>query len=85
MHRPLVCAPKLIRMYRSTADDLQWAQNGVVGTVINGEAIPMVQNRNEDAGFTDLELIPLGADKVFIRSVSGLDALVTLKEAAEFF
>ncbi|MCI57612.1 DUF4283 domain protein, partial [Trifolium medium] len=51
---------KLVRMYRSNVDDLQWARKGVVATVINGEAVPLVQQRIEDAGFADLVIIPLG-------------------------
>ncbi|MCI53169.1 sulfate transporter, partial [Trifolium medium] len=58
----------LLRNYRSKSDDVKWAQNGLVAIVINGEAIPVVQNRITDAGFGDLVLIPMGADKVFVRS-----------------
>ncbi|WJX94030.1 hypothetical protein P8452_75494 [Trifolium repens] len=52
-----------LRKYRSKPDDVQWAQNGIVATVINGEAVPMVQNRIVDAGFNDLVITPMGADK----------------------
>ncbi|MCI88082.1 hypothetical protein A2U01_0109368, partial [Trifolium medium] len=31
--------------------------------VINGEAVPVVQNKITDAGFNELVLIPMGADK----------------------
>ncbi|MCI89679.1 sulfate transporter, partial [Trifolium medium] len=41
--------------------DVLWAQNGVVATVINGEAIPVVKNRIADAGFPELAIIPMGA------------------------
>jgi hypothetical protein len=57
----------------------------VVASVINGEAIPMIQNRVEDVGFTDLDIIPLGADKNFIRSLLDSDVMKTVKEASEFF
>jgi hypothetical protein len=61
-----------MRNYRSKSDDVQWAKNGLVATVINGEAIPVVQNRITDAGFKDLVVTPMGADKVFIcRSEGG--------------
>ncbi|MCH85674.1 sulfate transporter, partial [Trifolium medium] len=49
--------------YRSTTDDVQWAQIGMVAMVINGEAIPVVQNRIADAGFKELVIIPMGDDK----------------------
>lgn len=48
---------KLVEMYRSRGDDLKWACLGVIASVVNGEAIPVVQNRIEDARFTDLEII----------------------------
>jgi hypothetical protein len=56
----------LARNYRTKSDDVQWAHNGLVATVINGEAIPVVQNRITDAGFNNVEVIPMGADKVFV-------------------
>ncbi|MCI34757.1 hypothetical protein A2U01_0055978, partial [Trifolium medium] len=74
-----------LRNYRSQSDDVKWAQNGLVATVINGEAIPVVPNRISDAGFDDLVLIPMGADKVFVRSLEGVDALSIVNGAKEFF
>ncbi|MCI41573.1 hypothetical protein A2U01_0062806, partial [Trifolium medium] len=32
---------KLVRVYRSTMEDLTWARKGVVATVVNGEAVPL--------------------------------------------
>ncbi|PNY15039.1 cysteine-rich receptor-like protein kinase, partial [Trifolium pratense] len=75
----------LMRSYRSKPEDAEWAQNGIVATVFNGEAISVVQNRILDAGFSDLVLIPLGADIVFVRSSEGVDALSTVNNAKEFF
>ncbi|WJX94029.1 hypothetical protein P8452_75494 [Trifolium repens] len=74
-----------LRKYRSKPDDVQWAQNGIVATVINGEAVPMVQNRIVDAGFNDLVITPMGADKVFIRCTEGGDAMSVVGGAEEFF
>ncbi|MCI45304.1 DUF4283 domain protein, partial [Trifolium medium] len=48
-----------IRKYKPTTEDVKWAQNGVVVTVINGEVIPVVQDRIADAGFKDLAIIPM--------------------------
>jgi len=61
---------RLVRKYRSSDRDLNWARKGLIGTVRNGEAIPVIQNIVEDAGFRDVDIIPLGADKVFIHSLS---------------
>lgn len=37
---------------------MQWARSGVLAKVINGEAITVVQNRVEDAGFLERKLYP---------------------------
>jgi hypothetical protein len=74
-----------LRNYRKKFDDVLWAQKGLVATVINGEAITVVQNRITYAGFNSLVVTPLRADKVFIRSTEGDDALSIVGGAAEFF
>ncbi|GAU41856.1 hypothetical protein TSUD_366030 [Trifolium subterraneum] len=53
----------LLRKYQTKSDDVQWTHNGLVATIINGEAIPLVQNRITDAVFNDIVIIPMGADK----------------------
>jgi hypothetical protein len=53
--------------------------------VANDEVIPMVRRRIADAGLTDVEVIHLGADKVFVRSKQGLDVAPMLESAREFF
>ncbi|GAU48515.1 hypothetical protein TSUD_244350 [Trifolium subterraneum] len=75
----------LLRKYCTKPDDVQWVHNGLVATVINGEAIPVVQNRITDAGFTDVEIIPMGADKVFVRSSEEIDSMSIVSSAKEFF
>jgi len=39
-----------------------------MATVVNGEAIKVIQKRVEDAGFVNLDVIPMGADQVFLKS-----------------
>jgi hypothetical protein len=34
---------RLVRKYRSTEEDLNWASRGLIGTVIDGESIPLIQ------------------------------------------
>ncbi|GAU17134.1 hypothetical protein TSUD_106330 [Trifolium subterraneum] len=75
----------LTRKYCTTSDDVQWAHNGLVATVINGEAIPVVQSRITDAGFNNVEIIPMGADKVFVRSSEGVDVMSIVSSAEELF
>jgi len=76
---------KLIRTYKSTTDDLAWASKGLVASVLYGESILVIQNRIADAGFEDIDIIPLGADKVFIRCISNCDVMKTVTEAHDFF
>lgn len=76
---------KFIRKYSSHAEDLLWASQGVLANVINGEAIPIVQKRISDAGIEDVEIIPVGADRVFIRSLSEVNISTILNDAKDFF
>ncbi|MCI63240.1 sulfate transporter, partial [Trifolium medium] len=61
---PRLLNPSLVRVYRSSEDDVMWAHKRVVATVINGETVALVQEKIEDVGFNNLKIIPLGADKV---------------------
>ncbi|GAU51140.1 hypothetical protein TSUD_411890 [Trifolium subterraneum] len=57
----------------------------LVATITNGEAVPVVQSRIMDVGLNNLIIIPLGADKVFFRSMAGEDALEVVNNAKDFF
>lgn len=72
-------------MYRSQKDDLKWSRNGLVETVIKEEAIPLIRSTVEDMGFNDLNIIPLGGDKVFIHSLSEADVMKIVGDAKQFF
>lgn len=48
-------------------------KEGVVPIVFLGFFIPLVQTLVEDAGFDDLDIIPLGAGEIFIRCLSNVD------------
>ena len=76
---------KLVQMYRSNGNDLNWAKSGVLATVVNGEATTVIQNRVEDAGFVNLDVILMGADRVFLKSTSYKDTLSVLEETKDFF
>jgi len=71
--------------YASIVDDLEWATKCVIVSVVNGEAILVLQRRISDAGFDSLLIIPLGADKVLLRSPDGRDVNSILSEAPIFF
>jgi len=74
-----------IPKYTLSVSDVSWASKGLVVSVLNGEAIPVLQCRIYDARFVNLVIIQLGADKVFLRSLDDVDVNSTLSEASEFF
>ena len=76
---------KLIRKYSSCVEDLQCARKGVMATVNNGESIPIVQKRILDAGVEDVEIIPVGANRVFICSLTEVNISTILNDAKDFF
>ncbi|GAU38018.1 hypothetical protein TSUD_395770 [Trifolium subterraneum] len=78
-------ASVFVRKYKPLTEDVQWARDGMVATVTNGEAIPVVHSRVADAGFSDLDIIPMGADKVLLRSSSEVDVGTIIDGAKEFF
>ena len=71
--------------YTSTEQDVTWAGRGMVATILIGEAIPMLQRIIFDVGFEKLVIIPLGADKVLLRSEDEEDVSIIMLEAADFF
>jgi len=79
------CKHVFIPKYTSLVSDMSWAAKGVVVSVLNGDAIPVLQRRIFDAGFSNLVIIPMGVDKVFLRSLDGVDVRTTLSEARDFF
>jgi len=52
------------------------------GDNINMKAIPVLQLRIFDAGFEKLDIIPLGADKVLLRTEDDSDVNMMLFEAS---
>lgn len=76
---------KMVRKYRSRVENLQWERKGLTMSVINGQAILDVQVRIEEARFVDIDITPLGADRVFIRSLCDADVLNVINDAYDFF
>jgi len=56
-----------------------------VASVINGEYIPLIQQRILDAGFENLDIIPMGADKVLLKSSNDIDVNSIIIGAADIF
>jgi hypothetical protein len=65
-------------------DDREWASTGVVATIASGDVTPVVRSRVKDAGFIDVDILHLGADRVFVRHVEGWMWRL-LENAREFF
>lgn len=76
---------RYVPKYNSLAFDMEWASNGMVVSVLNGDAISVLQRRIYDAGFDKLVLIPLGANTVFLKTLDHGNVSTLLTEAAEFF
>jgi hypothetical protein len=74
-----------VRSYKPAPDDVEWARCGVVATIANGDAGPVVRRRLGDAGFKGLDLIHLGGARVLVRSQDGTDVMPILDGAKEFF
>ncbi|MCI48542.1 DUF4283 domain protein, partial [Trifolium medium] len=75
------------KVVRVGAQEKEASQNLNIKTLRTGEdkAVSVVQNRIADAGFKELVIIPLGADKVFVRSTTGIDVVSIVDSAKEFF
>ena len=76
---------KFIIKYRPNVKDVDWDQDGVVAIVSNGESIPVLQQRILDVGFKNLNIIPMGADKVLLKASGIAEVNSILSGAAEFF
>lgn len=74
-----------IPKYTPTDQDVLWASRCMIATVLDGEAIPVLQRRIYDAGFENLDIISMGADKVLLKTEDESDVNVILSEAASFF
>jgi len=76
---------EFIPKYNSTEQDVAWASRGMLASVLNGEAIPVLQRRIFYAGFEKLDIILMGADKVLLWTEDDSDVNITLFEASNFF
>lgn len=61
-------AKGFIPKYKSKEEDVVSASRGMLAMVLNGEAISVLQRRIFDVGFEKLDIIPLVADKVLLRT-----------------
>jgi hypothetical protein len=76
---------KISLVYHSKQQDRDWAGSGVMATVGLGESILSTQQRVEEVGYSNVEVISMGGDKVFLRSRNNEDVLHLFNEAIHFF
>jgi hypothetical protein len=55
--------------YCSDKEDVAWTHKGVVGRVLKGEDVLVVQQRILDDGFENVYVIPMGGDNVFLTCI----------------
>jgi hypothetical protein len=71
--------------YISKPEDRMWANGGVVARVVSGESSLSLQQRVVDAGFVNIEVIPMGSDRVLLRCSNGEDIWKVFNDAIHFF
>lgn len=71
--------------YQSRLDDRSWASSGMVATVIGNESSLALKQRVDDAGFNNVDVIPMGGDRVFLQCSDGRDIWQVFNEAVDFF
>ena len=71
--------------YRLDHVDPDWAGSGIVVTVLMGETILSIQQRVEDAGFVNVDVISMGGDRFFLRCRSDNDIFKVFNDADDFF
>jgi len=70
--------------YKSDPVDRDWAGSGLVATIVTGETSLSIQQRVEDAGFINVEFIPMGGDRLFLRSRNNEDVWTVFNKAIDF-
>jgi hypothetical protein len=55
---------QFVPVFNSREEDLKWASAGMVATLVSGESAVALQQKVEDAGFSNLVVIPMGGDRV---------------------
>ena len=73
------------RKFLSDNEDVVWASKGVFARVLNGDYIPIVQQKIIDAGFDNVQVLPRGGDNVVLFCPGKVDMMSVYLEAADFF
>ncbi|AES70132.1 DUF4283 domain protein [Medicago truncatula] len=76
---------KVTRKYHSDNEDVVWASKGALATVLNGDFIPIVQQKIIDVGFENVRVVPRGGDNVILFCSGKEDMMSVYLAAADFF
>jgi len=66
-------------------EDVVWASKGAFARVLNGDFIPIVQQKIIDAGFDYVRVLPRGGDNVVLFCSGKEDMMSVYLEAVDFF
>ncbi|KEH26001.1 RNA recognition motif [Medicago truncatula] len=84
-------APKVIgeanvtRKFHSDNEDVVWASKEALAKLLNGQFIPIVQQKIIDAGFDNVRVVPRGGDNVILFFPGKEDMMSVYLAAADFF
>lgn len=76
---------KVTRKFHSDNEDVVWASKGALAKVLNGDFIPIVQQKIIDAGFHNVRVVPRGGDNVILFCPGKEDMMSVYLAAADFF
>jgi len=71
--------------YKSTAEDHNWGETGMVASMLVGDLTLALQQRVEDAGFQSVVVTPMGGDHVFLHCTGGEDIWHVFNNALNYF
>lgn len=78
-------AEAFVPVFKAKAEDISWAQSGMVAEVIFGDSVIDIHHQVHDAGFPHVIVTPLGGDQVFMSSSDGRDIWNVFNDAVDFF
>jgi len=80
-----VVVQNVTRNFLSNNEDVVWASKAALARVLNGDYIPIVQQKIIDVGFDNVRVLPRGGDNVVLFCPDKEDMMSVYLEAADFF
>ena len=81
----LIGGTNVTRKFHSDNEDVVWESKGALARVLNGNFIPIVQQKIIDAGFDNVWVLPRGGDNVVLFCPGKEDMMLVYHKAADFF